>query len=96
MEYNPTDLYKLISNLAVRKSYYELEKLVIENKHNITITMLNELFELPHESMVKEHPALYQAIVEISEINKANLTLRHTIQLASIKMTIDKLRDSNH
>ena len=90
MEYSSTDLFKMISNLVRQKSYSVLEQLVLENKSNITITMLNELFELPHESVVQEHPALYRAIIEIGEINKTNLTLRHTVQLASIKMVLDK------
>ncbi len=53
--------------------------------------MLNELFELPlHESTVSEHPKLYSTIVEVADLNKTHLTLRHTIQVASIKMAIEK------
>lgn len=91
MEYSSMELYKLITNLAHRQSYTELEQLLNTNKHNITITMLNELFELPlHESIVSEHPDLYSTIVEVADLNKAHLTLRHTIQVASIKMAIEK------
>ncbi len=95
MEYSTTDLYKMISSLILQKSYFELEQLVLANKQRITITMLNELFELPHESIVQNHPKLYQIILEVSENNKTSFTLRHTLQLTSIKMEIEKWNNAN-
>ena len=93
MENNSSfELYKMISNLVQRKSYAELEQLLIANKPIITIPILNELLELPlHDSIVNAHRNLYSTIVEVADINKAQLTLRHSIQVASIKLAIEKL-----
>ena len=93
MEFNSFDLYNILTDLVHRKLYSELEQLVIANKHIITIPMLNELFELPlYESVVKAHQNLYKVIVEAAELNQGQLTIRHTFQLASIKLAIEKLK----